>query len=391
MQLPKLVTNMLVSWRSKPTGQNEYVQRACSKGVEQIASKEDLLRMLHGYTSACQHVIASAVSGLDIRTYKNGEIQAQEVTDSLLSCLITDLNRQDLLYKLANDLTMTGNCWFLRGEDNSFEYIAGDVSVKKWRVYNSVIFVPETYTIKNKEPMIDIDVSASQIIHFKYRLLSGSVSGRGALEDCILEQSTSVGISRFVNAYFRNGAIPGLHVRIKKGNMKRNEFEQVAEDLTKAFSEGGVGGTLVTSDGINSNVVGNSVVDSKSTEIQNLIKNIILATYGVPIDILDSTNTNRATAAVSQRLFFNNTILPLAWSICYTFNKVFESDGYRFEPVPYDTVDPIEGDKQVTEMFEKGILTKDETRGFLRSVALKNVVISAPSTSEDGDDNENEE
>jgi len=365
------VKNFLISLRPKPQGEQEFVADSVTDTQKEIPSKMDLLKKLHGYASACQHVIGNAMGGLEIRMYKNGTLATSEDVDAVLSCPITKLTRQDLMYKLAGDLASVGNSYFtLIG--GRLEYISADVAVAEWQIYNGIVSAPSKYKVidGNITPKIEKVVSADDIVHFKYRMLTGSASGRGALEDCILEHETGTFISRFIRGYFKNSAIPGLMVRIMRGRLKEAQFKRLATKIQEKFSQGRAGGTMVVSDGVTAQVIGNSIVDAKSVEVMDTIKKVVLASYGVPIDILDSTNTNRATAYVSQRLFQTTTILPMAWSICYRLTEVFKDFGYRFEPVAYDTIDPVEGDKLIVVAVEKGILTKEQAIPLLRTVTM---------------------
>jgi len=361
--------NMLRSGRQQPAGETDFVVSRRLDGTETVTSKKELAKMLNGYVSACQHVIANAIAGLEIRTFKGNTLQTQEVTDNLLRTELTRLTRQTLLYKIASDLVMTGNCYLTR-INGVMEYISAEVSVKTWERYNDIVVAPSVYTVSDEELGVRKDVPAKDMIHFKYRTLTGAASGRGSLEDCRLEGDIAAGISRFIRGYFKNGAIPGLHVRIKRGNLPRERFTELARKIESAFSGGGVGGTMVTSDGVTSQVVGNSVVDAKSVEILAEVKKIIFAAYSVPLDVLDSSNSNRATAQTAQRLFQNNTVMPLAWTICYELTDAHKEQGYRFEPVVYDTIDPIEGDKLTIAAVEAGIMTAQEARERMRSLTL---------------------
>lgn len=361
--------NMLGSLTQRPNGEESIVV-ADDTGGTVIFNKRELAKKLHGFASACQHAIANGVAGLEIvakdpKTLKPVS-NSRDVVNKVFSCKRTKLTRQDLLYKLASDLAMAGNAYMVN-LGGSTEYVSGNVTVKEWDVLAGIVSVVKSYEVDTglQTPK---EVLADKMMHFKYRLLDGAASGRGALEDCNLEADAGIEIARFVSAYFRNFAMPGMHVRITKNGIKAAAFKRLADKIQQSFGGGGRGGTFVTSDSVTATPLGSNLVDAKAVDVMNTLKVVVCGAYGVPVDIIDTTNTNRATAQASLKMFHTNTVMPIAWAICDRFNQAYDS--VMFEPVPYDTIDALEGDKVIVSMVEKGIVTREEARVRLRSVSL---------------------
>lgn len=377
MNAPKWMTNMLGSQTQKPFGEDSFVA-SDTKGTTVVYRKSELAKKMHGYAASCQHAIANGVSGLDILAKHPRTLRvltnSRDVVNECFSCTLSKLTRQDLLYKLASDLSMAGNA-YMANLGEGLEYLSSDVSVKTWITYEGMLSVPKEYLIDTGKTT-PRTLPADSLVHFKYRLLDGSSAGRGALEDCNLEADTIASIARFVNGYFKNAAIPGMHLRVAKGGMKADKFTAFARKVQDAFSNGGTGGTFVTSDGVTAHVLGNNLVDAKAVDVLSALKVVICGTYGVPVDIIDQSSTNRATAQASMRLFHTNTVMPIAWAICDRMNQAYKN--VVFEPVPFDTIDPIEGDKVISQFVKDGVLTIDEARQRLRSVNVSDKTKGIP-------------
>ncbi len=164
-----------------------------------------------------------------------------------------------------------------------------------------------------------------EVIQFRYFNPEDPLRGLAPIRPASLDIRADHRASLFNNQFFVHGAqLGGVLTSEKSLNPRqvreiREQFEQRHGGVTKAFK------TAVLEGGVKFTETGVRQRDMQFIQLRNMSRDIILAVLGVPkseVGVLE--DVNRATATVSKRTMWENTIIPkltyiedLLWSALF--------------------------------------------------------------------------
>lgn len=197
-----------------------------------------------------------------------------------------------------------------------------------------------------------------EVIQFRYFNPEQPLRGLAPIKPADLEIKQDHRASLFNNAFFVHGAqLGGVLTSDKTLNPRqvkeiREQFEARHGGVTKAFK------TAVLEGGVKFTETGVRQRDMQFVQLRNMSRDIILAVLGVPkseVGVIE--DVNRATAIVSKRTMWENTILPkltyiedLLWS--HLFRPTTGENFWGFFDV--SQVEALRDDLLTkTEVFEK--------------------------------------
>jgi len=206
------------------------------------------------------------------------------------------------------------------------------------------------------------------IIHIK-RLTAGNIiAGRGVLEDCLIDVGMAEESKKYVQSILVNHMNPSSLIICK--NVQKNETEalRIKDKFVESFSGYNRGKSAVCFGDISIESVASNMKDNQVIELNEFVKKSICATFSVPIDLLDSSNSNRATAVTAINNFMRFTIFPMADQICQQLTRQLIAKEYdNTFLISYATDEALETDiveqaNLYKTYIDAGIMTKEEVR-----------------------------
>ena len=193
-----------------------------------------------------------------------------------------------------------------------------------------------------------------EVIQFRYFNPDQPLRGLAPIKPADLEIKQDHRASLFNNAFFVHGAqLGGVLTSDKVLNPRqvkeiREQFEARHGGVTKAFK------TAVLEGGVKFTETGVRQRDMQFVQLRNMSRDIILAVLGVPkseVGVIE--DVNRATAIVSKRTMWENTILP---KLTYIEDLLWS---HLFKPTTGDVFWGLFDISQV-EALRDDLLTKTE-------------------------------
>ncbi len=151
----------------------------------------------------------------------------------------------------------------------------------------------------------------AQVVHIRLASLDGTFYGlppSKVVEDTIL---TDIAMTQYLKSFFKNSALAGTTfstdeiLDVEQRAILRQEFERMHKGVGNAF------GLAILDGGTKLDKLSHALKDLAPVEITRIIRETILAVYGVPhvvVGILD--DASYANAHIQKRIFYENVILP---------------------------------------------------------------------------------
>jgi len=149
------------------------------------------------------------------------------------------------------------------------------------------------------------------------------------------------------------------------------EAERIKNKMIDSFGGYNRGKSAVVFGDITVEDVSQNMGDNKVVETNVFVKKEICAIFSVPLDLVDTSDSNRATAITAQANFTKNTIFPFANSIIDQINRQLIQKEYTKDFVlGFATDESLESNpKEQAELYklylDMGIITTDEIRAKL--------------------------
>jgi len=213
-----------------------------------------------------------------------------------------------------------------------------------------------------------------QVIHIMDKQPGSLITGMGALESCMSSAALYNAYDAYQIALAKNYGVPGAHIQVNTStkNKSKEELGAIANDFVRKFGGRNQGKPIVTiGDEVKINPIATSPRDMEYKQGREWSKKVICATMGVPEDLVDVTDSNRASSVTAIKSFIQLTIYPLLNKILEAINetlvrKYFDTDAYIW----YDQneildKDPVEQAQLLKTYIDAGIMTVDEARDVL--------------------------
>ena len=231
-----------------------------------------------------------------------------------------DLNYYDLMELTSSYLGMIGNAYWeiqkSKGMPSGInvlpaEYtavtLADDMTVKGYRLFNGIY---------------EREFTKDQVIHFKntspglfWRTWNNAlVTGLYGMGDCeyVLDEIYLYNsIMDYLRALTENNAIPSGIVKYTGGRLDKNTMEDVQKQWDKVMRTWKrAGKTKVMDSDFEFQALSIPPKDMDFTEGRNWLRGVIANAFGVPEDLLTSSNSNRATSSTAVTAYFRFTVKP---------------------------------------------------------------------------------
>lgn len=208
-------------------------------------------------------------------------------------------------------------------------------------------------------------IPADEVIQFRFPNPDGSVYGTGPAQAAwgsLLDYRSMQAYERALNL---NMGVPSLFIKYS-GVVEKAELTRIESDWNRKLRGTSKSGRVMVGDSkYDVTPVGLSPRDMSFREGRKWARTEIAGCFGVPQDLLDPTDSNRATSTTANFQYEQFTILPrltrisdkLTERLCPMFDdRLF----FAYEPnVPEDVV--VKAD-ETTKLVDAGILTVDEAR-----------------------------
>jgi HK97 family phage portal protein len=167
-----------------------------------------------------------------------------------------------------------------------------------------------------------IDYTPREIIHVKDNSFYSIYRGISRLKPALRTMVLTKAMRDFQDNFFKNGAVPGLVLK-SPNTLSEKIKERMLQSWQQRYRpDAGGRRPLVLDGGIEIDKISN--VNFKELDFQSAIlenEKIILKALGVPPILLDSGNN--ANLRPNMRLYYLETILPIARKVNYAIEKFF--------------------------------------------------------------------
>jgi HK97 family phage portal protein len=318
---------------------------------------------------------AQWVAGVPIEVQQkrtvDGELQWAAVATHPLLDLISKPNKSEtwgyLIQRFVYALDSTGNAYLI--------YDPGDKEL--FFVHSSIIKANADarglitgYTVSRHGVVGNLE--SDVIIHARYPDPNGEFYGAPPAEALKQTILTKLYFNKHLKNYFANNCLTGTTLSTEQllGDEDRlrlrKEFNAMHKGPDKAFNLG------ILDRGTKLDNLSHNLKDLVPAELQGLVKQETLATFGVPpIMVGDLDQATYASASIEKRVFVENTGLPLLTTIEDTLNlhlvpKFGDPASLRIR-YPRDKIPALQEDqndlsKRVLNEYNSGTRTLNEAR-----------------------------
>jgi HK97 family phage portal protein len=284
----------------------------------------------------------------------------------------------DWVNLIASYLLVTGNALLEIVKDG--EQIK-ELKVLKWEHIYPYIqdgkVIRYDYTPPND---ISQSLKPEQVIHLKQMSAGSLILGKGNLEQCL---DSAVLLNYFDQLQInlsKNYAMPGMAITVGTKVSNADEAKKITDDFKRKFGCSNVGKPIV----LFGNEIGIQKLNITPTEMQlneTIATHIkkIAATIGVPYDLVDTSNSNRASSITAINSFYQITILPMLNKILEEINSKIvavyydENSFYYYDESDVISDDPKEQSIVYNSYLSSGVLTINEVRNKLGLEPLEQV------------------
>lgn len=224
------------------------------------------------------------------------------------------------------------------------------------------------YTPSNSVPR---KLYPDNVIHFTNLSPGSTIIGQGNLEACMNSANLFEWYDNYAMSLARNYGMPGVNINCKANIANKEEAERLARDFIAKFGRSGNGKPIVT---FGENVdIKPLTVPPKDMEYQqgrDWAKKVICACFGVPEDLVDTSNSNRASSITAINQFLNITIFPILSKVLEELNtkvvNVYDDSLFIWWDEQEVLADDPQLQAQVLNSYiNSKVLTVDEVRAVL--------------------------
>ncbi|RJP17958.1 MAG: phage portal protein [Candidatus Abyssobacteria bacterium SURF_5] len=326
---------------------------------------------------ACVSTIATAIAGVPLRAYRKKADAIEEVSDSRLARLLSDVNPHmssyDLWEATASFLELSGNCyWEIEKDEKGVPSAIYPMRPDRVKIVpdRSNFVMGYIYEINGRS----VSLEADEVVHFRYFNPANEYYGLGpisAIRNSIIVDQYSVAYNK---AFFKNGAHPG-GVLETSSSLSDETFNR----LRKQWEEGHKGSAhahriAVLEEGLSYKPIGLSPRDMEFLNQRKFCREEICATFKVPPALVGVYEyANYANAEHQNKAFWQKTIIPKLRKLELKLDNSLlpkfasETDGADFVRFDTSAVDALKENENVKSQVQErlvraGIMTINEVR-----------------------------
>lgn len=399
----KNMNNVEVKAISSWSGQTSSIQVNLPSTVSLPSTSIDLMSYNRGYVSACVSKISNVIGSLPFKLYSyqdskdikpftkslNNLIQKRIKSESkayntekkqlveiynhpfidLINIPYQDWTISSFFAVISSYLNIIGNAYIFKHLDSDnqltgLQVLEGEYISIKYNTNGEIT----SYIYQPNGCRSSITFNPEQLVHIKNRTAGSIIVGRGELENC-LESFTMMQESlKYTKTLLVNGCVPGYIVNVKNKIGTSEAATKMAKSFVEQFSSDNRGKNLVAFGDIAIDKVASNLSDNLTDKFWEIGKKEIAAVMGVPLDLIDTSNSNRATAQVAQETLLKFTIYPKIFNILDQLNSQIVKPYYTDDLLFWvDTSEALEDAPQdqanlYKSYLDMGILTKEEVR-----------------------------
>jgi len=319
------------------------------------------------WISACVEFIRAGVSGQEFFfTNKDGDIviPPKNITEPFENGYF-NLSFNDMLGQAAAHMLFTGNALWIKSFDNAFNLINGITSqfipIIPGRFLPKVSndgFVLEGYDIRDAQGKNKI-FQNDDVIHFMASTIASPFFGVGKVEQAATALEAEFESDRLHRDVLVNGTYISLFLSMKQ-KLGEEGLRHLRDYLRLAFTKGkGRGGILAADDDAKITQLGTSHKDLQVIEFKNHIRDLQLASLGLPPEVLGlANNSNRATMLGSKSIAantINNKLLRLEDAINHQYMRLIAPDIiFKIKKIKIADIEKI------INMMNNGLITPNQ-------------------------------
>lgn len=215
------------------------------------------------------------------------------------------------------------------------------------------------------------DFTAAEILHFRNRVPGSLIQGMGDLEAALAQANLSWAAMSYVSSLLQNMAVPGTIVSVKGFNGTPEQAQKLTDKFLEKFGKTNRGKPAIMFGETDIKRADATMQETRTEMFTLQARNEIAAVFGVPVDLLVTDSSNRATAIVAMQQFREFTVCPRASLILDQLNSQLVKPEYDTQLLYwYDPVEALQGDPQaqtetVIKQFQAGLLSQEEARKAL--------------------------
>lgn len=212
-----------------------------------------------------------------------------------------------------------------------------------------------------------LKLSPADVIHISRKSPGSVVVGRGLLEDTMVTVGVAEEAKKFTQCLLQNHMAPSKNIVVKNSIKSEAEATRIKDKIAENFSGNNRGKAIVTFGDVEITDGSTKMRDQTVLELCEYCNKEIAAIFGVPMDLLDQSNANRASIISAKNNFLSMTVVPIASAICDQITKFIASEYDKSFMLGFDTTEAMETDPVAQAALYKsyvdtGIMTKDEVR-----------------------------
>jgi HK97 family phage portal protein len=214
-------------------------------------------------------------------------------------------------------------------------------------------------------------IMPEQVIHLKCMSAGSLTIGKGNLEACLQSAALYSYFDSSQLALAKNYGMPGVMINVKNKIGNKDDAKAIANDFVRKFTKGNTGKPIIGFGDIDVVPLNITPRQMEFTEGRDWCKKVICACMGVPEDMVDTSDSNRASSANAIQSFITVTIYPMLNKILEQLNtqvveRFFDENSFLY----YDAQEILEKDQAsqtdvVTKLLAANIISVDEARNIL--------------------------
>lgn len=209
-----------------------------------------------------------------------------------------------------------------------------------------------------------------QIMHVRQRMAGSIIAGMGNLEACLPAVNLMFQTQSYVGSLLQNMAVPGAIITIKNFNGTNEEGQKFKDKFIEQFGRRNRGKPVVSFGDVDYKRADATMQETRVDVFGAEAKKEISACFGVPLTLLDESNSNRATALAAKQSMQSFAVYPRAKAMLDSVNAVVARFYDPRLTYGYDSSEAVEHDPQEQAQIlgayvNNDIMTVDEARDVL--------------------------
>jgi HK97 family phage portal protein len=312
-------------------------------------------------------------------TYDIVEITEHDIINLLLNPY-QGITWQDFIMINSAYLNLIGNS-FVRIHREGNKIVGLEPLYSEYVRVNATNGKIDSYTYECPKINANVVLSLEEVLHLKSPSAGMILGGLGKAEAVQKSIALYNSFIDFEIKLSKNDAVPGLIVISKTTNGKQEDFNNAANKLRTQFGDLRKGSPLVLRGDVEVKQVSIPPKDLNFSEGRAWCLKEIASAFGIPIDLVNSEDSNRATSREAMNAFLNHTIIPDLVKILEQINTLIAKEYDQSLYVWYNKQEIIQENGQeeankIKTYIDAGVITINEAREQLGLEPIEEVEVN---------------